>query len=104
MIDGCAARHFCHLDALIPNSENQTMEATLDYAEMHFSQLLQQVALGEEVLLRQGTVAVARIVPVKSSSPLTRPRVGERTSAPVRWNVESFAALDQAGMQELGML
>ena len=80
------------------------MEATLDYAETHLSQLLQQVALGEEVLLRQGTVAVARIVPVKGSSPLTRPRVGVRTSAPVRWNAESFAALDEAGMQELGLL
>ena len=58
------------------------MEVTLDYAEAHFSHLLQQVALGEEVLLRQDGVAVARIVPVKSSSPLTRPLVDERTSAP----------------------
>ncbi|MDB6003155.1 MAG: hypothetical protein JWR15_142 [Prosthecobacter sp.] len=80
------------------------MEATLDYAEAHFSHLLQQVALGEEVLLPQGTVAVARIVPVKSSLPLMRPQVGERTSAPVRWNAASFAALDEAGMQELGLL
>lgn len=62
------------------------------------------MALGEEVLLRQGTEAVARIVTVKSLSPLTRPRVGERTSAPVRWSAESFAALDEAGMQELGLL
>lgn len=95
---------FCHLDALSLESDNQTMEATLDYAETHFSQLLQRVALGEEVLLRQGTLAVARIVPVKSSSPLKRPRVGERTSSPVRWNKESFAPLDDAGMRELGLL
>lgn len=80
------------------------MEATLDYAETHVSQLLQQVALGEEVLLRQGTEAVARIVTVKSPSPLTRPRVGERTSAPVRWSADPFPALDEAGMQELGLL
>ena len=89
---------------MTPESDTQTMEATLDYAETHLSHLLQQVALGEEVLLRQGTVAVARIVPVKSSSPLKRPRVGERTSAPVLWTAESFAALDEAGMQELGLL
>lgn len=80
------------------------MEVTLDYAETHFSQVLQQVALGEEVMLRQGTVAVARIVPFKSPSPLTRPRVGKRTSAPVRWNGESFSALDEAGLKELGLL
>lgn len=80
------------------------MEATLDYAETHFSQLLQQVAMGEEVLLRQGAVAVARIVPVKSPPSLSRPRVGERTSAPVRWDSKSFEALDESGMQELGLL
>ncbi len=94
----------CHIDTLISDSDNQTMEATVDYAETHFSQLLHQVALGEEVLLRRGTVAVARIVPVKTSPLMTRPRVGERTSAPVRWNAESFAALDEPGMRELGLL
>ncbi|MFC5455408.1 type II toxin-antitoxin system Phd/YefM family antitoxin [Prosthecobacter fluviatilis] len=80
------------------------METTLDYGETHFSQLLQQVARGEEVLLRQGTVAVARIVPVISSHPLARPRFGERTSAPVRWDSKSFEALNEAGMQELGLV
>ncbi|WP_395741904.1 type II toxin-antitoxin system Phd/YefM family antitoxin [Prosthecobacter sp.] len=80
------------------------MEVTIEYAKAHFSHLLQQVALGEEVLLLQGAVAVARIVPVKSSLPLTRPCVGERTSGPVRWNTASFAALDETGMHELGLL
>ena len=45
---------------MTPESDTQTMEATLDYAETHLSHLLQQVALGEEVLLRQGTVALCR--------------------------------------------
>lgn len=80
------------------------MRVTFEYAETHFSHLLQHVALGEEVLLCQGAVAVARIVPIKSPSPLPRPRVGKRTSAPVRWNAESFSALEEAGMQELGLL
>ena len=80
------------------------MEATLEYAESHFAQLLRTVAQGEEVLLREGTKAVARIVPVAGIPRTVRPKVGEITSAPVRWNHDSFAALDEAGMQELGLL
>jgi antitoxin (DNA-binding transcriptional repressor) of toxin-antitoxin stability system len=79
------------------------MEATLDYAETHFAQLLRLVAGGEEVLLRRGTEPVARIVPIPAT-PRPRPKVGEITSAPVRWTAESFAALDDHGMKELGLL
>ncbi|MCX6850763.1 MAG: hypothetical protein NTY98_17760 [Verrucomicrobia bacterium] len=93
----------CHLDAPISESDNQSMDVTLDYAETHFSQVLHQIAQGEDVLLRQGTVAITRIVPVKSPSPLPRPRVGERNSAPVHWSAESFSSLDEAGMQEFGL-
>lgn len=79
------------------------METTLDYAKAHFSQLLRLVAEGEEVVLRNGTVAVARIVPIPAPR-RPRPKVGEITSAPVRWSAESFAALDEEGMKELGLL
>ncbi len=79
------------------------METTLDYAEMHFSQLLRVVAGGEEVVLHRGTVPVARIVPILPTSG-ARPKVGQVTSAPVRWSAESFAALDDEGMREIGML
>ena len=80
------------------------MEATLDYAETHFPQLLRKVISGEEVLLRKGSIAVARILPVAAVPPGPRPRVGEITSAPVRWSGDSFAPLDDAGMNELGLL
>ncbi len=80
------------------------MEATLDYAEAHLSLLLHHVAKGEEVLLRQGAVAVARIVPVQAPTKSNRPRVGERTSAPVRWDASSFEALDEEGLKQLGLL
>ncbi len=80
------------------------MEATLDYAETHFPQLLRQVLGGEEVMLLRDSVAVARIVPVTSPPVLQRPRVGEITSAPVRWDEAAFAPLDEQGMKELGLL
>ena len=79
------------------------MDTTLDYAETHFSQLLRLVAEGEEVVLREGMVPMARIVPIPPVC-VTRPKVGEITSAPVRWSPESFAMLDEEGMKELGLL
>ena len=79
------------------------MEATLDYAESHFSHLMRVVSKGEEVVLRNGTVAVARIVPIAPAS-RARPKVGEVTSAPVRWTEESFAAMDEEGIKDLGLL
>ena len=79
------------------------METTLDYAETHFSQLLGLVAKGEEVVLHRGTVPVARIVPIPAV-PTARPRVGELTSAPVRWSAATFAPMDEEGMKELGLL
>jgi antitoxin (DNA-binding transcriptional repressor) of toxin-antitoxin stability system len=79
------------------------METTLDYAETHFAQILRCVVGGEEVLLRSGTVPVARIVPISCPHP-ARPRVGQVTSGPVRWSAASFNALDDDGMKELGLL
>jgi antitoxin (DNA-binding transcriptional repressor) of toxin-antitoxin stability system len=81
------------------------MEASLDYAQLHFQQLLRRVVGGEEVLLREGGRAVAKIIPFESSAGVsTRPRVGEITSEPVRWCSDSFAALDEDGMKALGLL
>lgn len=93
----------CHLDGRCLGGEFSRMETTLDYAETHFSQLLGVVADGEEVVLHRGTVPVARIVPIPTVS-VVRPRVGERTSAPVLWSVAAFAPMNEDGMKELGLL
>ena len=74
----------------MPTAGLDGMDATLGYAETHFSELLRSVAAGEEVVLRRGEMPVAKIVPIPSGASV-RPRVGELTSAPVRWSAESFA-------------
>lgn len=79
------------------------METTLAHAEAHFSELLQLVARGEEVLLRNGSELVARITPIKPVMG-SRPTVGEITSEPIYWTEDCFAPLDEAGMKELGLL
>ena len=86
-----------------PAATLRAMETTLDYAAGHFSQLLRLVVEGEEVVLHDGTVAVARIVPIPAARG-ARPKVGEVTSAPVLWSPDSFAPLDEAGLKELGLL
>ena len=80
------------------------METTVQYAETHLAQLLICVEQGEEVILRKGADAVARIVPFPPLPKHRRPQVGEITSAPVGWNEDSFAPLDEAGMKALGLL
>ena len=80
------------------------METTVQYAETHLAQLLICVGKGEEVILRNGAEAVARIVPFPHPPKHSRPRVGELTSAPVKWDDASFAPLDEAGMKALGLL
>lgn len=80
------------------------METTVQYAETHLPQLLRCVAQGEEVILREGGDPVARIVPFPSNRRHARPQVGHITSAPVQWTPDSFTALDDAGMKELGLL
>jgi antitoxin (DNA-binding transcriptional repressor) of toxin-antitoxin stability system len=65
---------------------------------------MRHVKDGEEVLLRDGATAVAKIIPLPAPRATTRPKVGETTSAPVKWNAASFAALDESGMKELGLL
>lgn len=80
------------------------MEATLAYAETHFPQLMRHVKDGEEILLRDGATAVAKIIPLLALPATLRPKVGVTTSAPVKWTSASFAALDDTGMTELGLL
>ena len=77
------------------------MEATLAYAETHFPQLMRHVKDGEEILLRDGAMAVAKIVPLPAPPAKARPKVGETTSAPVMWNAAPFAPLKPKGEMPL---
>ena len=65
---------------------------------------MRQVKAGEEILLRDRVTAVAKIIPIPAQRATFRPQVGETAPAPVKWNTASFAALDDAGMKELGLL
>jgi prevent-host-death family protein len=64
-------------------------------AKTQLSRLLARVQEGEEVQICHGNKPVAKLVPIgsKSSSGRSRPRVGQKTSEPIKWSEEAFAPL-----------
>jgi prevent-host-death family protein len=76
---------------------------TTHEAKTHLSKLLAEVEAGEEVIIARGTRPVARLVPVKRVTRRTRPRVGTRTSAPVRWAKDAFAPLTDEELKGWGV-
>lgn len=77
---------------------------TTHEAKTHLSALLREVERGVPVEIRRGEHAVARLVPVGKERGRSRPLVGTITSGPVRYESEIFEPLDEAGMEELGLL
>ena len=81
----------------------------LDDIDRAAQRVAQAIRADESILIvgdydADGATAVAKIVPVSALPATLRPKVGVTTSAPVKWTPASFAALDNAGMNELGLL
>jgi prevent-host-death family protein len=76
---------------------------TTHEAKTQLSRLLAEVEAGEEIIIARGTRPVARLVPVKRTSRRTRPRVGTRTSEPVRWAADAFAPLGDDELKDWGV-
>ena len=76
---------------------------TTHEAKTQLSRLLAEVEAGEEIIIARGTRPVARLVPLKRASRRTRPRVGTRTSEPVRWTPDAFAPLGDAELKNWGL-
>jgi antitoxin (DNA-binding transcriptional repressor) of toxin-antitoxin stability system len=73
-------------------------------AKTHLSRLIADVERGEEVVIYRGSVAAARLVPVnKRGEQRRRPRVGTRTSEPVRCAPDAFAPLGPDELSDWGL-
>lgn len=79
------------------------MTVTTHEAKTHLSKLLAEVEAGEEVTIARGKRPVARLVPVKRAARRARPKVGTRTSEPVRWTADAFAPLSDDELKEWGL-
>jgi len=64
-----------------------------DEAQTHFQVYLDAVGRGEEVLIVQNHLPVARLVSVTSELPRPRPKAGEILGPPFSFPDEAFAPL-----------
>ena len=76
--------------------------ATIDQAKTHLSRLVKEVQGGETIVIVNGATPVAKLTAVEYRSN-QRPKVGTRTSAPVRYTADAFAPLTGAELKEWGL-
>jgi antitoxin (DNA-binding transcriptional repressor) of toxin-antitoxin stability system len=76
---------------------------TTHEAKSQLSRLLAEVEAGEEVIIRRGDRAVARLTAVGASARSSRPAVGTTTSPPVRWSPDAFAPLTDEELKSWGL-
>ena len=76
--------------------------ATIHQTKTHLSRLLKEVQAGETVVILNGSTPVARLTAL--DRPVTRrPRVGTRTSPPVRYANDAFRPLGAEELREWGL-
>ena len=78
------------------------MTVTIHQAKTHLSRLLQQVEMGEEVVVCRGKLPVAKIVP-SGPSRVTRPKVGKATSQRFNIPADTFAPLGDEELKQWGL-
>jgi len=78
------------------------MTVTIHQAKTHLSRLLQQVEMGEEVVVCRGKLPVAKIVP-SGPSRVTRPKVGKATSHCFNIPADAFTPLGDEEFRRWGL-
>ena len=75
---------------------------TTHQAKTHLSRLLKEVQGGETIVILNGRVPVAQLTAIEPSG-ITRPKVGLRTSEPVRYTNDAFQPLTDEELKEWGL-
>ena len=76
--------------------------ATIHQTKTHLSRLLKEVQAGETIVILNGSTPVARLTAL--DRPVARlPKVGTRTSPPVRYASDAFRPLADDELQEWGL-
>ena len=87
----------------LPNTLSRVKTVTTHEAKTHLSRLVAEVEAGEEIVIRRGARAVARLVPLCRAKRATRPKVGTITSPPIRARRGVFEALSDEDLKEWGL-
>ena len=75
---------------------------TTHEAKTHLSKLLAEVEGGEEIVIRRGDHAVAKLV--AAGQPASRrPRAGKATSEPIEYTKEALGPLSEGDLEEWGL-
>ena len=75
--------------------------ATIHQTKTHLSRMLKEVQAGETIVILDGSTPVAKLTAL--DRPMARrPKVGTRTSAPVRYSSDAFRPLSAEESQEWG--
>jgi prevent-host-death family protein len=75
---------------------------TTHQAKTHLSRFLKEVQQGETIVILNGRVPVAKLTSVEPLG-ITRPKVGTRTSEPVRHAEDAFRPLTDGQLKEWGL-
>lgn len=78
------------------------MTVTIYQAKTHLSRILQQVELGEEVVVCRGKQPIARIIP-SASMQTKRPKVGDPTSPRFEIPPGAFEPLAASELRDWGL-
>ena len=76
--------------------------ATIHQTKTHLSRMLKEVQGGETIVILNGSTPVAKLIAVDPSAN-RRPKVGTRTSPPVRYTADAFQPLTDDQLKEWGL-
>lgn len=76
--------------------------ATIHQTKTHLSRMLKEVQAGETIVILNGSTPVARLTAIHEP-PRRRPKVGTRTSLPVRYAADAFQPLADDDLREWGL-
>jgi len=76
--------------------------ASIDHAKNHLSRLVKEVQGGETVVIVNGDTPLAKLTAVETHSN-QRPKVGTRTSPPVRYTADAFEPFTEAELKDWGL-
>ncbi|MCY4256203.1 MAG: type II toxin-antitoxin system prevent-host-death family antitoxin [Gammaproteobacteria bacterium] len=76
--------------------------ASIDHAKNHLSRLVKEAQSGETIVIVNGNTPLAKLTAVEPHSN-QRPKVGTRTSPPVRYQPDAFAPLKEGELKEWGL-
>ena len=71
-------------------------------AKTHLSRLLAEVEAGQEIIIRRGSVEIAKLVPLQGE-PSVRPEIGTVTSEPFEVPDEALAPMTDEELAQWGL-